>query len=59
MKHDPPSSSPRSYQGWLVSTSLIKRSLAVLGHMAIGHIVILLSAYLFAEMMILAAKALP
>ena len=28
------------YKGWLVSTSLVKRSLAVMGHHIVGHLII-------------------
>ena len=35
------------YDGWLVSTSIVKRSLAVLGHLSIGQVVLVLGGWGF------------
>jgi hypothetical protein len=48
MSTDPRDGCPRCvdcYDGWLVSTSLVKRSLAVCGHLSIGQVVLVLGGW--------------
>jgi hypothetical protein len=36
------------YNGWLVSESIVKRSLAVWWHFMLGYVIIILTVWLFA-----------